>query len=386
MHKRLYEFLFQNQFGFRKNNSTTFALLEITEKIRETIDNKKYGCRIFIDLRKAFDTVNHEILLKKLEHYGIRGKALTWFTSYLTNRKQYVFLNGECSESKYITCGVPQGSCLGPLLFLIYINDLPNISEVLHFYLFADDTNIYYEAETVQKLETVINKELRKLDTWLMIVNRLSLNIAKTKFLMFHPYNKPMKQKITLKIHKKAISETEYIKYLGIMVDSTLSWNIHIDKISKTISRATGLLYKIRPFINNKILKMLNYSLVYLHRNYVTEVWGSADSIHLNRIFILQKRIVRMLTLNDVRQNDFSFPLSNPLFFKLEILKIQDLFKVKINMFIYKCLNKNTRINLHNWFLYTTQIHNYNTRSGYIDTNQLISTKKLIYSHTPLWS
>ena len=186
-----------------------------------------------------------------------------------------------------------------------------------------------------------------------------------------------MKQKITLKIHKKAISETEYIKYLGIMVDSTLSWNIHIDKISKTISRATGLLYKIRPFVNNKILKMLYYSLVYPHLNYVTEVWGSADSIHLNRIFILQKRIVRMLTLNDVRQNDFSFPSSNPLFFKLEILKIQDLFKVKINMFIYKCLNKNTSINFHNWFLYTTQIHNYNTRSGYIDTNQLISTKNL---------
>ena len=223
---------------------------------------------------------------------------MTWFTSYLTNRKQYVFLNGECSESKYITCGVPQGSCLGPLLFLIYINDLPNISEVLHFYLFADDTNIYYEAETVQKLVTVINRELRKLDTWL-IVNRLSLNIAKTKFLVFHPYNKPMKQKITLKIHKKAISETEYIKYLGIMVDSTLSWNIHIDKISKTISRATGLLYKIRPFVNNKILKMLYYSLVYPHLNYVTEVWGSADSIHLNIIFILQKRIVRMLTIND---------------------------------------------------------------------------------------
>ena len=127
--------LFQNQFGFRKNNSTSFALIEITEKIKETIDNKKYGCGIFIDLRKAFDTVNHEILLKKLEHYGIRGKALIWFRSYLTNSKQYVSLNGVCSESKYITCGVPQGSCLGPLLFLVYINDLPNISEVLNFYL-----------------------------------------------------------------------------------------------------------------------------------------------------------------------------------------------------------------------------------------------------------
>ena len=327
-------------------------------------------------MRKAFDTVNHEILLKKLEHYGIRGNALIWFKSYLANRKQYVSLNGECSESKYITCAVPQGSCLGPLLFLIYINDLPNISEVLHFYLFADDTNIYYEAETVKKLETVLNRELRKLDTWLM-VNRLSLNIVKTKFLVFHPYNKPMKQRITLKIHKKVIAESDYIKYLGIMINSTLSWNIHINKISKTISRATGLLYKIRPFINNKILKMLYYSLVYPHLNYVTEVWGSADPVHLNRIFILQKRIVRMLTLNDARQNDYSFSSSNPLFLELEILKIQDLFKVKINKFIYRCLKKNTPINFHNWFIYTNLIHNYNTRSGYIDSNQLISTKNL---------
>ena len=359
MHKRLYDFLqahnilFQNQFGFRKNNSTTFALIEITEKIKETIDNKKYGCGIFIDLRKAFDTVNHEILLRKLEHYGIRGKAQVWFKSYLTNRKQYVSSNGESSELKQITCGVPQGSCLGPLLFLIYINDLPNISEVLHFYLFADDTNIYYEAETMKKLETVINKELKKLDTWL-IVNRLSLNIAKTNFLVFHPYNKPIKQRITLKIHKKAISESAYIKYLGIMIDSTLTWNIHIDKISKTISRSIGLLYKIRPFVNNKILKMLYYSLVYPHLNYVTEAWGSADPTYLNRILILQKRIVRMLTFNDLRQQDFSFPSSDPLFYKLEILKIQDIFKVKIGKFIYRCLNKNITTNFHNWFILTT--------------------------------
>ena len=149
---------------------------------------------------------------------------------------------------------MPQGSCLGTLLFLVYINDLPNISEVLQFYLFADDTNIYCEAESMKNLETV-NKELRKLDTWL-IINRLSLNIAKTNFLIFHPYNKPINQRITLKINKKAISESECIEYLGVMVDSTLTWNIHIDKISKTTSRSTGLLYKIRHFVNNQILRM----------------------------------------------------------------------------------------------------------------------------------
>ena len=141
----MYEFLqehnilFQNQFGFRKNNSTTFALMEITEKIKETIDNKKYGRGIFIDLRKAFDTVNHDILLKKLEHYGIRGNALKWFRSYLTNRKQYVSLDGECSESKHITCGVPQGSCLGLLLFLIFLISLKCYNSI---YLWMTPTSI----------------------------------------------------------------------------------------------------------------------------------------------------------------------------------------------------------------------------------------------------
>ena len=224
MHNRLYTFLehhnilFHNQFGFRKNNSTVHTLVQITEMIKVSIDSGKFGCSIFIDLRKAFDTVNHEILLTKLEHYGIRGNMLHWFKSYLSNRKQYVSINGKSSLPLDISCGVPQGSVLGPLLFLLYINDLPNTSNVLNFYLFADDTNIYYESNSLQELEKTINKELNKLYLWLNI-NRLPLNIDKTNSLIFHPYNKPMKKHITIKINKKAINEKVYIKYLGVLID-----------------------------------------------------------------------------------------------------------------------------------------------------------------------
>ena len=159
VHRQLYAFLeehdvfFKNQFGFKKKTSTGHSLIEITEQIKESIDSGKFGCGIFIDLKKAFDTVNHDILLKKLEHYGVRGTMLSWFESYLKGRKQYVFYNGESSSIMEITCGVPQGSVLGPLLFLLYINDLPNISDKLQFFLFADDTNIYYESRDLKEMK-----------------------------------------------------------------------------------------------------------------------------------------------------------------------------------------------------------------------------------------
>ena len=173
------------QFGFRTGHSTDHALVSLTETIKSSLDKNRYGRGIFIDLQKAFDTVNHEILLKKLEHYGIRGIALNWFYSYLSCRKQFVSVNGHSSSLREISCGIPQGSVLGPLLFLIYINDLPNSSQLLSFFLFADDTNIYYESNDLAILMRKVNKELKKVKLWLDS-NKLALNVDKTNFVLFH--------------------------------------------------------------------------------------------------------------------------------------------------------------------------------------------------------
>ena len=370
IHKRLYTFLeknnilFHNQFGFRKNNSTVYALAQITESIKESIDRGKFGCGIFIDLRKAFDTVNHKILLTKLEHYGIRGNILNWFQSYLSNRKQYVTINGKSSEPLEINCGVPQGSVLGPLLFLLYINDLPNISNVLNFYLFADDTNIYYESDSLNDLEKTINKELNKLYLWLN-VNRLSLNLDKTNYIIFHPYNKPIKHHITVKINKKAINEKEFIKYLGVLIDSTLSWKNHILNISKKISRAIGIMYKLRPFLPLKVMKNVYYSLIYSHIIYAIEAWGSASKTEMDKILILQKRAMRLMTYNDTYPTVCG-PLvsSDPIFAKLETLKVMDIYKYQVSKFTYKSINKMAPDNFHNWFVINHERHGYSTRSN----------------------
>ena len=325
MHNRLYAFLednnvlYEKQFGFRKNNSTIYALMEITERIKESIDTGKFGCGIFIDLKKAFDTVNHKILITKLEHYGVRGIPLKWFESYLTDRKQYVFYNGVSSDVKKISCGVPQGSVLGPLLFLLYINDLPNISKKLGFYLFADDTNIYYEAKNLPVLENVVNEELRQLSLWLN-VNRLALNISKTNFVIFHTSKKKLPFNVTLKLNRKAILQKGHIKYLGITVDEHLNWKEHILNVSKKISRNAGILCKLRNYVNLKLLKTIYYSLIYSYIVYGIQVWGSAGLSLLDKILIVQNRAVRIMTNNYHYACGGPLESSTPLFKELKIL------------------------------------------------------------------
>ena len=188
-----------NQYGFRKGHSTSLALVDLYDRISEAIDKKEYAVGIFLDLSKAFDTVDHDILFEKLEYYCVRGIALSWIKSYFSDRKQFVQFNNTCSAFKSITCGVPQGSILGPLMFFIYINDICNVSDVAKLILFADDTNLFFSHINPVHLVNVTNGELQKFSIWLR-ANKLSLNLDKTKFMIFKPRqkNQPTNFKIVL--------------------------------------------------------------------------------------------------------------------------------------------------------------------------------------------
>ena len=320
MYKRLYHYLefhhilYPLQFGFREQYSTSHALISISELIRKSIDDREFGCGIFIDLRKAFDTVNHSILLSKLNHYGIRGNVLNWFQSYLSNREQFVCVNGHNSSSLTVSCGVPHGSVLGPLLFLLYVNDLPNSSNLLKFHLFADDTNIYFSSNDLSYLQETINNELLSVAEW-MKSNRLAINVKKTNLILFHSIQHKPSQSLSIKINDALIDEVTSAKYLGITFDSNLTWKKHINDLCMKLSKTVGLLAKVRHFVNSNILCLLYYSLIYPFLIYGLQVWGLTYPSYLKSLFIIQKKAIRIIPFSDPRAH------SEPLFKHLGMLK-----------------------------------------------------------------
>lgn len=228
MHSRLYSYLekynliYESQFGFRQKHSTSHALVSMVEQIKAYLDNGKFAAGVFLDLQKAFDTVNHNILLKKLEHYGIRGHVKDWFASFLKDRKQFVTIDSTDSETKDVEYGVPQGSVLGPLLFLLYINDLRYCltnSVARHF---ADDSNILLSHSSLKMIRRYLTKDLENIFDWLC-ANRLSLNTKKTDLVLFKPPNKIADFRLTISFGNTKIFLSNKVNYLGVLIDASLT-------------------------------------------------------------------------------------------------------------------------------------------------------------------
>ena len=323
IYKRMYSFLdkynilFDYQFGFRSNHSTNHALISITEKIRASLDEDKVACGIFIDLQKAFDTVNHDILLKKLEHYGFRGIINKWLRSYLTDRFQQVSINGITSNSLKMKHGVPQGSVLGPLLFLIYINDLNLCIKYSNTYHFADDTNLLNINKSYQVLQKEVNKDLKSLVSWLS-ANKISLNKDKTEVIFFRKPLSKIPPQTKIKLNGKRIIPSKNIKYLGVILDEHLSGEPHANELLKKLNRANGLLAKARFYVPTQELINIYYAVFSSHMTYGCQIWTPKHNYISDKIFSVQKKAIRIMSFADKREH------TDPLFKKLNILKFKD--------------------------------------------------------------
>ena len=315
--------LSSSQYGFRTNLSTSLAVMELIEEITNATDNKKHAIGVFIDLKKAFDTVDHRILIKKLEHYGVRGAASDWLKSYLSNRKQFVNIDGCSSELLDVICGVPQGSILGPTLFILYINDICNVSNLVKFILFADDTNVFCAGDNQLELECMLNRELAKLCKW-FAVNKLSLNLSKTSYMLFR--NRPPDVDFNVFIEHERINRVRVTKFLGIYIDDKLNWKYHINTVRSKLSKVAAIIYRASCLINQDGIYMLYCSLFLPYINYCSEIWGNTYATNVECITVLQKRLVRLIC--GARRLDHT----NPLFKQLGILKFVDLVKFKTSI------------------------------------------------------
>jgi hypothetical protein len=319
------------QYGFREAHSTEHAVLELIDKVVMQLDNNKLPVAIFMDLTKAFDTINHSILLQKLQYYGIRNNALSLLDSYLTNRKQYVEIDNIQSEFSNISTGVPQGSILGPLLFTIYINDISSSSEIFQTISYADDTTLLISlsqknGETDPPAET-LNIELKKYIDWLQL-NALSLNIDKTNCMIFSSYKRSFTHP-KIKINGKLLKFVENFNFLDITIDRYLKWNSHVDKISSKISKVLGILNHLKKYLPAQILKTIYDALINPHLHYGLLCWGTQS----NRILKLQKKAVRIITYSKYNAH------TSPLFKNLRVLTIPDLYEQKLLQFYFRYAN-----------------------------------------------
>ena len=321
-----------SQFGFQRGKSTSDAIHHLTEFIYSSLHDSKAVLNVQLDLRKAFDTVDYELLNNKLFQYGIRGIALAWLKSYLSNRQQYVCIKSESSDVKSVHIGVPQGSILGPILFLVFINDLPLCSEKLHTTLFADDTTLSIAHKNYNEVIPILNTELSLIYDW-MLNNRLSVNVEKTELMLIS--NKKFNHSNSdIVLGGENLSFTDSSMFLGLKFDNKLKFSKHTADISGKISKSIGIFSKIKHYLPTDARLNYYYSFLYPYLSYNIIFWGKTYETHLKQLKILQKRMIRFMTDSDYLAH------TDPLFYQLKLLKLDDIYTYFLCIYMFRAVKE----------------------------------------------
>ena len=339
---------YENQYGFREKKNTSLAISKLMENLYESFNNSEIKQGVFIDFSEAFDTINHDILIKKLSYYNFTSNAVKLMQSYLTGRSQFVKLGDHSSSLRDIKIGVPQGSVLGPILFLIFINDLIKSAPQLEYILFADDTNIFCSKPEILK------DNLKKVEEW-CLANRLILNSTKTYQVIFKAPNKVIENPdiYNLSLNASQISTIPSTKFLGVHIDNNITFKIHIAQICKTLNYILLIMRSVRQYLDVTTMKNLYYTFFYPHIIYGIEFWGHAAQSELNQILLLQKTALRIILNIKPRGHVSSY------FKTLKIMPIDMLFKFRFLILFSQqvsenCLNikisKNERTRSNNRF------------------------------------